>query len=164
MYHALSFVDLSPVDSFNETMRQIQARRAGSIALNRAKGQKAQKVQQQPTLYTIYKNVVNKPPPPKRFGYKGRIKKVADKYQGKPGEMQMKKKSKISSKSSDHNEAVLKETQPNIVVTKDENADDDVENHGGMLMARTDSNVTQMSQNNSRVDFKLPVLPTNELV
>ena len=138
VYHALSFVDLSPVDSFNETMRELQARRAGSIALSRAKGQKTQKVQQ-PTLFQVYKNVVNKPTAPaKRFGYMGRIKKVADKYQGKSGDGLMKKKS-----SGDATE------QPNVVVTKYESSDGDGdnENHGGM--ARTDSNITQVSQNNS---------------
>ena len=145
VYHTLSFVDLSPVECFNETMRQIQARRAGTIALNRARREKAQKVSQQPTLYKLYKNVLNKPAPQKRFGYMGRIKKVADKYQGKAGEVLVKKKSVA--------EEVV---PPNVIITKDDNSvdgDGDNDIHGG-LMDRTESNMSQVPSQSNLLHLK----------
>lgn len=67
VYHTLPFVDLTPVDSLNDTMKGIQARRAGNIALSKLRGVKTKK-QEVPAIMQLFNKMVNKPGPTvKRF-------------------------------------------------------------------------------------------------
>lgn len=63
VYHTLPFVDLSPVDALNDTMKGIQARRARAIALSKLRGFKAKKVET-PAIMNLFNKVVNKQGPP----------------------------------------------------------------------------------------------------
>lgn len=82
VYHTLPFAELAPVDANNDTIKGIQARRAGNIAINKLRGLK-QKKADCPAIMSLFNKVISKqgPPIPKvRPSY--RIRKVADKFQG----------------------------------------------------------------------------------
>ncbi|XP_052778898.1 WD repeat-containing protein on Y chromosome-like [Mya arenaria] len=82
VYHALSFVELTPVEKNNRIMKEIHDRRAGNIALNRLRGVQNRK-QDQPGFMSLFTKMVTKPktsprkPPPAN-----RMKKVAERFQG----------------------------------------------------------------------------------
>lgn len=63
VYHTLPFVDLSPVNALNDTMKEIQSRRARAIALNKLRGFKTKKVEV-PAIMNLFSKVVNKQGPP----------------------------------------------------------------------------------------------------
>ena len=156
MYHTLSFVDLAPVEEFNSTYREIQAKRAGARAIGKLRGQKPQPKPQAAGIFDVYNKVVNKQVKVPKFGYMGRIKKVADKFQTKTPEMLM-KKSKSSNKALVQNEAELKgEEVPSVTVTREDTLEGDLDNDDTLQPGRTSSAMSSMSQNVSRVDFKLP--------
>ena len=154
VYHTLSFVDLTPVEGINSTIREIQERRAGSMAMGRLRGQRQQK-QQGPAILSVFNKAISRQPPKKQFGYKSRIKKVADKYQGKSPRAVSARKSKMSSRGSYHNEGMVKgEDFPNVTVT--EAFDGDIEHDEHALGGQAISATSNMSQAASKVDFKLP--------
>ena len=147
VYHTLPFVDLSPVDGFKATIREIQERRAGAIAMSKLRGLKQQKTQG-PAILNVLNKVVNKQPTTKKFGYLGRIKKVADKFQSKWPEPNM-QKTKTLSKASYYGEE-----NPSITIT--DALDGEMDTEEIPLRRQTSSAISNVSQTFSRGDFKLP--------
>ncbi|XP_045212836.2 WD repeat-containing protein on Y chromosome-like [Mercenaria mercenaria] len=110
VYHTLPFVDLSPVEALTDTMKEIQARRAMNMALNKLRGIKPKKPEV-PAIIQLFNKIVNKQGPPVQRFRTSRIKKVADKYQGPlSARGRRQKESRPNSKASSNN------VQPEIKV------------------------------------------------
>ena len=147
------------MDALNQTMKEIQARRAGTMAVNKLRGVRPKK-QEVPAILSLFNKVVGKPAQPtKRFRYQGRIKKVAEKYQGP-----------LSNQSPDDLSKKMRgQTSETLVTIPTESTDkthdplsdgsraelseyemDDVE------IERRASSGLSISPTQSKVDFKLP--------
>lgn len=86
VYHTLPFADLAPLDAMNDDMKELQDRRACIMTLNRLRGIPPRK-QRVPAIVSLYNKVMNKKGPTIKKIQAGRIKKVAEKFQGQQGNL-----------------------------------------------------------------------------
>ena len=161
VYHTLAFSDLTPVYVINNTIKEIQARRAGALAVSRLRGFRKKKADE-PAILNIYNKVVNKPvPSAKRYGQGSRIKKVAEKFQGPlTGKQSSPESSKASKKKKEQSEtgkeAPVKiqlesgDASGQFEVLESEADEDDAS------MIHNGSSTSGSFSAGSKVEFKLP--------
>lgn len=130
MYHALPFVDLTPLDAMNDAMRDIQNRRACTLAMNRLRGIHVRK-QEVPAIISLYQKVVGKRGPVVKKTPANRIKKVAEKFQGPQvssakgagSATERGKSAKLISKLNDINNSQYKSSEATPVFREEPNLD-----------------------------------------
>ncbi|XP_060578286.1 WD repeat-containing protein on Y chromosome-like isoform X2 [Ruditapes philippinarum] len=81
VYHTLPFVELTPIDPFTDTIKEIQTRRAGNLAMNKLRGLNPRKPDT-PAILQVFNQLVKKQGSPvQKYKLGNRLKKVADRYQ-----------------------------------------------------------------------------------
>lgn len=156
VYHTLPFVDLSPVEAQNKVIREIQERRAGTMAMNKMRGMQKKK-QEIPAILSVFNKVVNKPAVPvKRYGHGGRIKKVADKYQGTLSVNSPDVKNK-KLKGAGQTEPAGSRLDDAVELSRGDVSDDEPEEEEAIIPpGKRASSTMSCTPTQSKVEFKLP--------